>query len=687
MQATELKLEFLGTAGLNSFVPNVSSPRAVMDNNHLAQKLPLIHPDEKMIKSGIEYELAKYINDVRVDQNCIVKAVIPRYANMAISDAPCVTLLVEYMDDDTTYLDYIQVENHKSTHTYFGYLLSLTEDFSNISYNGVLNEGTILAKTASYGEDHDYRFGRQANIALMSHPSVAEDGYAISESFARTSGFHAISKRVINITKDTIPLNVNGTPDLFKFLPNIGEEVREDGLLCALRDRNGFFSVSDMSDRGLSEVDYTFDNPVYVPVRSKVIDIKVIRGNYLKPEFPSGMTGQLDDLAAQYHAYNTMLVNRFDAILEEKRQIYGSLNGVRISPKLTRLIADSTIEVNAVNNPKQKLCCRKVPIDQYRIEVTVSSIKIPNYGYKLTDLHGAKGVVCRILPDHHMPVDKWGVRADVIADDSSTGSRMNPGRAYEVYLNAARRDLQTKLVQQFGYYEGMVLTPEAIQQIGTILGEFYSIISPVRMKQEFLDTLTFEELSHHVYKCLSSGIRLYYPPDNERNICDVIEMLEVSPYKPNYDTLVYTDDLGRVVETVEPIRVGQIYLMFLEKIANSYSAVSSSRVNNFGFAIKGSNTNKYRYPHALSPTKTLSETEIRILVALGAHVQDLTDQTFNPISHKLVVKHILTSPKAFDRDFDIDRSIVQYAAGKSVGLARHLFNAVGFDLDESEANV
>ena len=78
MAKTEIKAEFIGTAAINSFIANTSSPRAVMDFSHFSAHLPLLTPDEKVVKSGIEYELGKYINDVRSDHDYVIKAIIPR---------------------------------------------------------------------------------------------------------------------------------------------------------------------------------------------------------------------------------------------------------------------------------------------------------------------------------------------------------------------------------------------------------------------------------------------------------------------------------------------------------------------------------------------------------------------------------------------------------------------------------
>lgn len=384
---TEIKLEFIGSSGVNPFIGNTSSPRAVMDSSHISQRPSLITPDEPLIKTGIEYELGKYINDVRTEHDCTVKAIIPKYKEYGVETPPVYTLLIEYEEDNQIFLDYIDVDTYRSTHGFFGFTLKPTEEFNNLSYNSTIPKDTILAKTASLGTDGEYRYGLNVNMAFMSHPSVAEDGFVVSKSFIERAKFTSISKRVINITKDTIPLNVYGNKDIFKFLPNIGEPVREDGLLCAYRRRNDWFSISDMNDTNLSEVDSTFDTSVYVNPNSIVVDISVIRGNYLKPEFTSKMTEQLDQYAEMLTNYYRSVVSKYEYILNEKKAMYGSSDAIRLTPRMHRFITDSMIKISMATNGKNKLCYRKLPIDQYRIEVTTLSVVTPNAGFKLSDLH------------------------------------------------------------------------------------------------------------------------------------------------------------------------------------------------------------------------------------------------------------------------------------------------------------
>lgn len=680
---TEIKLEFVGTAGVNPFIANISSPRACMDSSHISQKLSLIQPDEVLIKTGIEYELGKYINDVRAEHDYIVKAIVPKYKEYGVETPPVYTLLVEFEENGQLYVDFIDVETYRSSHGYFGYTLNTTESFNNLSYNSPIPKDTILAKTSSLGEEGDYRYGLNVNMAFMSHPSVSEDGFVVSESFCERAKFTSISKRIINITKDTIPLNLYGNNEVFKFIPNIGEKVREDGLLCAYRQRNDWFSISDMSNSNLAEVDSTFDTSVYVNPNSVVIDVSVIRGNYLKPEYTGKMTEQLDQYAEMLTNYYRNIVSKYEYLMNEKKAMYGSTDGIRLTPRMHRFITDSMIKVTMATNGKNKLCYRKLPIDQYRIEVTTMTVVKPNIGFKLTDMSAAKGVICRILPDECMPVDELGNRADLITDSMSTISRMNLGRAYQAYMSAVSRDNQHRLIQHYSSKYGKRfpynINDSDLEYFHSYINGLYSLINPDMV--EFLSSLNKEELRQHFIECMTKQINIYFPPDNAYNITDVIDNIEKSIYKPHSGKVSYIDELGNRVVTKEDVRIGQLYVMMLEKIANDYSGVSSAKVNNFGFPVKGTNLDKHKYPHSLTPTKTLGETETRILTSFAPPqvVADLFDVTLNPVSHKLLIKHILEDNKAFDTQFTIDRNTSPLGNTRSLGILKHIFNAAGFD--------
>lgn len=677
---TEMKLEFLSLNGINGLVNCTSAPRSVMDASHLAAHIPLLRPDERILKSGTDYEMGKYIDDVKAEENCVVKAVIPRYREYGIA-SPEHIILTEFEKNGEIYLDYIDVPTYKTNHSVFGYPLRATDKLESVSYNSTLSQGDILAKTDSYGPEGSYDFGLNANVALMSHPSVSDDGLVISESFAKRAQFTSISKKIININKNTIPLNLYGDDATFKFIPDIGQKVRGDGMLCATRQRNDWFSVYDLHDRNLKEVDVTFDDPVYVNMDSTVIDVKVIKGSG-KQEFSNRMAEQLDHYAGMLSNFHAKVIEAYERLMAEKKALYGSIDEIRLTPKMHRFITDCYVKHQATGNRKYSLSYRKLPIDQYRIEITTMNVITPSLGFKITSLHADKGVVCAILPDHEMPVDKNGNRADLIADPASTIARMNIGRAYELYLGAASRDNRAVLIKKFTERFNSTFTSEFVDYAHQYLRGFYSHINSDMTG--FIDSLNYEELVHHIKTVLYRELYLYYPPDNELNIIDVIDSIDNSEYAPIFDKVSYVGFDGKTIETEDKLRIGKVYIMFLEKIANGYSAVSSAKVNNFGFPVKGANVDKPKYPHSQNPIKFMGETECRILRSfMGADaVADMVDLASNPSSHKTLIREILESEDVFfNRGFDIDRNDIPYGQTKALQILNHVFAAAGFCID------
>lgn len=687
---TELKHEFLGTSADNSHISGVSGPRAVMHTSHFAAHLPLLNPDERLIKSGIEYEMGKYINDVRAENDCIVKAIIPRYKEYGV-EPPSTSVFVEFEKDYDdgkglqTVIDIIDVPAFKSNSSVFGYNLTPTEILTNASYGQPIRRDDLLAKADSYGKEGSYNAGLNANVVFMSHPSVSEDGFVVSESFCQRAKSLMITKRVININKNTIPLNSYGDDTNHQFMPNIGQMLTPSGLLCALRDRNDFFSVYDLNNNNLRELD-VFDTPTYVPIDSTVIDIQVIRGNS-KPEFSTFMTRQLDEYAQMLINFYSRITATYEQIMEEKRRMYGSIDNVRLSPSTHRFITDCYVKLQASLNRKNTIVHRKLPIDQYRVEITCRSVITPDKGFKLADFHGHKGLICAILPDHEMPVDSNGVRAEVISDSATTISRMNPGRAYESYLGGVSRDNKAALIHELSKFFGSAalkhITIDIANYAKVYLKGLYAQINTDLIT--FIDSLNEEELIAHTRKVIEESLSLYFPPDNERNVIDVIRDNSLSKYRPHIGKVSYVNADGVTVQTKDDIQIGVLYFLVLEKIANLFSAVSSSKVNNFGLPVKGSNVDKHRYPHSQTPNKFLDESSNRILIShIGSAVADMIDLAQNPVAHKALYKEMLQSPHVYNTQYDINRQEIEYGQTKPLQIINHMFTATGFVMEYVE---
>ncbi|MDD2819148.1 MAG: hypothetical protein PHN51_10215 [Candidatus Nanopelagicales bacterium] len=679
---TELRHEFLSTAADNSFAGNTSSPRGCMHSSHFAGRHALLYPDERIIKTGIEYEFGKTIDDVRADRDCIVKAVLPRYQGRGF-ESPGGLVFVEYMEEGEIFIDFIDTPVYKANHNFFGYRLKQTDLARELGYNTPLMKGDILCQTNSYGEEGDYMYGVSANVAFMSHPSVADDGVVVSESFAKRSVSESYLKRVIYINKSTIPLNLYGDDKTFKFLPDIGEKTRPDGLLCAVRERNDWFSPVDLSTANLRDADPTFDQMTYVNTHSEVVDITVIRGNNPKPEFASQMTEQLDEYANLLVGYYKQVIRTYEQILAEKKTLYGAGAKIRQTPRLHRFMSDCYIKVNMAENGRNRMSYRKIPIDQYRVEVITRSLVVPNYGHKLSDGHASKSVICAILPDDHMPVDQLGNRADIITDSTSTISRMNPGRAYELDIGAASRDNRVRLIntltQRYGANFLQVMPHEGYGYARQFIRDFYALFNSDGVG--YIDSLTDDEFAAFLKRVVEKILPIYYPPDNERGVVDVLTDLENSPYAPHEGPVTYVSPLGNRETTVDIIRIGVMYFIWMEKVANTFSAVSSSRVNNFGFPVKGAPVDKARYPHSQTPGRFTDETGSRIIMSyMGQQaIAEIMDVALNPISHKAIYLNALQGDKTFDQNYVVDRESIPYGQGKSVQVLKHIMTAAGID--------
>jgi len=704
-QESELKPNFVGINSLNSFIANISAPRSVMFFNHFSQRPNLINPDSRLVKSGAEYELAKYINDVKAEENCIVRDIVTYIPEYKYGLSPIKYILVEYEkeygDTKKIIIDCIEVPVVRSTHTKFGYELKIREEFEKGNlFNKTIPKDTIIATSSSYLKDTSYGFGLNANVVFMSHPGTAEDGFVVSESFVKRAKMSVVEKRVINITPDIIGLNIYGDDKHYKMFPDINEYVRDDGIVFAYRKRNDYFSISDLSDDNLRRIDPIFDTAIYVTPGSKVVNIEVVASATRKNTLSDKITKQLEEYYNEYIQCYKTLVEKVETLYKQKAALFRSTDVVELSPRLHILVTNAKQILHASNPANRiKLLYKKTPVTQYRLVITTLCEITPTIGFKLTCCHGGKGVICSILPDDHMPVDEAGNRADVIVDQGSTISRMNISRTYEAYFGGLARDTRKKIIEDCAKSlnistETLMSNPEAfltdkeVIYAQNYLYGLYKLFS-VRMSK-FIKELSLDKMRLYLIDIIKNQLSFYIPPDNEIRVVDAIKAIENSPYKPIRGHIRYKDFYGRECIVRSKTQIGNFYVMFLDKIADSYMAVSSSRVNNFGFPIKLSSNEKNKFPHSQTPVRSLGETESRIMVSYSdpVAIAEMFDLNTNPTSHKLAVSKILQSDKLTRIENIVDRENITYGNTRPLSILKHLFNCAGMNfryIPESES--
>lgn len=291
-----------------------------------------------------------------------------------------------------------------------------------------------------------------------------------------------------------------------------------------------------------------------------------------------------------------------------------------------------------------------------------------------------------------MPVDADGNRADMVMDPNATMSRMNPGRLYEQYINAASRDVSKRLRTELQLAENTpglftrllnmeTEQPALINTAWDYLMGYYRIVSP-KMYLWFTGGryVQFQgSKAFHLACIIKDGIYLYMPPDNDPEPVEMIRELE-KHYRPTYGPVTYKGYSGNVVTTIDPVRIGSVYIILLEKIGDDWTAVSSAKLQHHGVLAQVSQADKYSQPTRVQPIRAFGEAEVRITEAYAGPeiTADILDRNNNPAAHRAVVHSILEAERPTNIYCAINRAQVPLGGSKPLQLAKHIGECAGW---------
>lgn len=686
----QLHPEMLGIHALNFAARHNSSSRSTMFSSHFSQRLVINGATESRIQTGMEQEFSKYTFAVKMPENGQIIKVIDRYPRGIGEDSLKFNpeTIVIYENDETKEIDYFSIPRYCSHHQFFGFEYKLKDTTNLLKPAAFIGKDTVFADSPAVSENNGYMYGIELNVAFMSVPSVSEDGVMVSEDVLDKLKFKIFETRVVEFGAGQFPLNLYGNKDNYKPFPDIGDHIREDGVLMMLRTYDNDLMPVEMSIYDTQEPDFTFDKGVYVRGgEGRVIDIKVTCNNNPVRQLPTAMCSHVDKYSRALQKFYQEIIATEEKLRYERKKKFGE-GKLKLSPKFHRLIVESLAMTNH-NQSKMKhnlnLLYRKAPIDEYRVEFVIEYELRPTIGNKITDKHGGKGVFCKIEKPENMPVDADGNRADIVMDSAATISRMNLGRLYEHYLGGSARDT-SKEIRKILNISGKT-TSEKLMSIDHKLIEkafnyalgYYSIVSQ-KQYDFFRDEITDEERYEHLADIVNEGIYLYYPIDNEKLTDQVVRELELK-YKTTYGPVSYVGDSGERVTTQNNIRIAPLYLMLLDKIADDWSSVSSGKLQHFGVLSPMTKSEKFSYPYRNSPVRTIGETEGRIFAGYCGReaIAEMMDRSNNPFSQRNTVWNILNSETPGNIDRVVDRNYIPLGSNRPLQLVSHMTKVAGFE--------
>lgn len=682
--------EYASVSSLSPFFIHDSSSRGYMFWSHFGQRLVTDNTTELPIVGGLAAQMAKYSLNVRMPRNGRIVRVIPKYQTgvdaMSFSYNPM--SLVIYEDDETKRLDCFEVPNYLSYHQYFGFRLKPGPAFDKLGPERYVNAGEVFKESPSVSPIGSYNYGVLPNVAFMSLPGVAEDSMIISESYAKQSSYPVWHTRTFQFGACGFPINRSKDPDDHKAFVDLGDVIPDDGAVACVRAFNDTHGVTQMSKRALNVIDHTFDDPVYVAgPGGRVVDVTVIRNPAAPQVLPETLRLHLDKYATAYRKYHQTIIDTEHTYrTKEYRQRYGDAE-YDVGPQLSRLLVESMAICNYnPENHKQPLALihKKNPVDEYYVKVVVEYTNKVGVKNKFAGFHGDKGIVGEVWPDDRLPVDSRGVRADIIRHGASVFARMNKGVFYEHFLSSAAQEIRDRMRVALDWKQSMRLPdfkkipfPKVKEQFDILLS-FYECFSDHQYKSYLAKSNDVEFVYKEMFWVLKNLIKMFVSTQ-EQVMSPLIVNNVRARFKPTYGYVSYKDETGKVCIPKKRTRIGPQAGMWLEKIADTWSAVTSPRMHLYGVPSPIIQGQRYSQTHRHASIKILGETEFAI-VAGYAGVElaaELYDRSNNPTTAKAISNVMLNVENTANIGEVIDRKTYPLGLATSLQHITHRLMCYG----------
>ena len=708
----EVVPEMMGIHAINPGTLHNHASRSVMTTQHYSQRVVPVGSEPPMVVAGPEYELGRFTFATRMPHDGQIVRIIPRYANRGGETEHIGTpeYFIIYQKEANGEYDYFTLKDWKSYHQHFGFLCKKTKLANAIREGSYFKQGDKFADTTANTEDEFYTYGVNFITAFMDVPQVAEDGMVFSRSALKRLRINVFEEREISFGTNSIPLNSYGDDNTYKIFPDIGEEIPLSGFIMAIRPILPNMSPAMMSKRALRNIDHTFDEKIYSRetsiserdfkegntnhISGKIVDIEVIRTPDPNRQLPPSMTKQLDKYADANRNFHKDLVN-FEVSQALKRRS-GTLP---VSERLQILLARARGLMGGYGNRfvgNLNFQYQRTQKDEYTVRFTIQHTLEPNLGWKATDVNGGKGVIVAIWEDEDMPLDADGKRAEVIVSTNATIGRSNWGREFVPYFATSAKELQKKFIRKLGgkppslEYLTSIMKKEEFDDYYNELLFFYQIVSPRQYWYYKNIVVTKEDRALHLHSCLTDEIRPFMPIDNPINDIDAILHLE-KHFPQAYGPVTYRGIGGEMVTTKMPVRLMYLYIMLLEKIADSGSAANIGKLQHHCLLASHTRAEKFGQNYRHNHTRNFGEAEMRLLIYYALSVEvaaDLHDRCNNPETMIWLVSTLLRHPTPTNIDSIVDRTVIEYDGSRPFQYFQHFNMTQGFEvayMNEKEA--
>lgn len=371
-------LEHMLGKGLNMPGANMNAgARKIMHGTHRDHILGLMQGEKAILETGYEIRFGDRSSSVTVaDSDYKVVAKISKF-----SFSPNHHYYLILADEAKKKLDMIErISYHHITETY-GYLYN-NEYMDNLDIGQIIPKNTVVQKSLGFDEYMNRQDGRNLNVAYMSLDKNMEDSMILSEDAAEMLTSPLIKPVQIMINENDIPLNLYGTDDMYKSIPDIGEDIKNAVLIGLRKEKKEESLYTQSVDRlrtlMMSDDKYTLNG--------KVIDVNIYCNN------PSNLDVYYNGQFKMYYEELQRMCTQIEAVITPYMA-----SGYTLTYDTQKLFANA----KRVKNKDQYI--NKKTFSNIILEVVVLEEKKLQVGDKISNRYGGKGVTSTILPPELMP--------------------------------------------------------------------------------------------------------------------------------------------------------------------------------------------------------------------------------------------------------------------------------------------
>lgn len=408
---------------LTPFMCNDDQTRLQMASNQTKQSILLKKSEKPMVRSGME---PAYLDKTTFLHRAKDEGVVAYLDNTF--------MIVRYVDDTSQVFNIRYREMNTST---IDYLVPMKKQGEYFNKNEILVQSRFL-------KDGELSLGQNLLTGITIWKGYNyEDGIVISESVSkeRFTSIHSVDLSY-TLSNDDVLLNLNKLGDSYVPIPKINQVFRKGDVYAKIK--------TIRNEEGMIEVINNESQDLYVPCDCKIVSIEI---------YPNEWNHQL----SEYSDFISKLANAQTKKLENLKHV------------LKNYMTDEDIDTLITINYLTKLDCKSQKGRYFEKGKRINGVQIKikaiyeeqiGVGDKISNRHGGKGVLAKIVPDDQMPVLEDGRRLDVIISPLGIISRMNVGQLFELAISECLNNLKKEL-----------LTMDDKKAIKNKISQFYDIIS------------------------------------------------------------------------------------------------------------------------------------------------------------------------------------------------------------------